>query len=130
MLDDSSSPCVPDLTGAVSRAACDLAAAIDAAAIVTTTTSGSTARLVARLRPTASILGMTTSLEVAKQLNLSWGVIPAVGTHTEDVGELGRAVRTELGRLELASSGDRVVVIAGLPLGYSDASNAIRVVEL
>lgn len=130
MLTHSASPCVPHVTGAVSRAACELAASIDAAAIVTPTTSGSTARLVARLRPAAAVLGMTTSHEVSRQLNLSWGVIPAVGAPTDDVQVLAAAIRKELSRQGLGGSGDRVVVIAGLPLGYSDASNAIRVIEL
>jgi pyruvate kinase len=130
MLNDSASPCVPDLTGAVSRAACELAASIGAVAIVTTTTSGSTSRLLARLRPASTILGMTTSDTVARQLRLSWGVIPAVGEPTDDMQVLGGAIRREIVRHELGASGDRVVVIAGLPLGYSDSSNAIRVIEL
>ena len=130
MLTDSLSLAVPDLTGAISRATCELAASIKATAIVTTTTSGDTARLVARHRPAAPILGMTTSAEVARQLNLSWGVIPAVGMETEDTVELGNTVLNELSRLGLAKKGDRVVITAGLPLGFSDSTNVIRVLEL
>jgi len=62
MLADSLSPTIPDLTGAISRAACELASDINASAIVTTTASGSTARLVARLRPATPVLAMTTSV--------------------------------------------------------------------
>ena len=130
MLTDSLSPSVPNLTGAISRATCELAASIGAAAIVTTTTSGGTARLVARHRPAAPILGMTTSAEVARQLSLSWGVIPAVGKETEDSVELGAAVLDELSRLGLAEKGGRIVITAGLPLGYSDSTNVIRVLEV
>jgi pyruvate kinase len=129
MLIDSLSPSVPDLTGAISRATCELAAAITATAIVTTTTSGDTARLVARHRPAAPILGMTTSAEVARQLSLSWGVIPTVAVETEDTVELGNAVFNELARLGIGKKGDRVVITAGLPLGFSDSTNVIRVFE-
>jgi len=130
MLTDSLSPTVPELTGAISRAACELAADIDAAAIVTTTASGGTARLVARLRPATPVLAMTTSVAVARQLSLSWGVIPAVGEETEDAIELGNAVLNQLSRHGLGEQGDRVVVTAGLPLGFSDSTNVIRVIEL
>jgi pyruvate kinase len=130
MLTDSLSPAVPDLTGAISRAACELAASIDATAIVTTTTSGDTARLVARHRPAAPILAMTTSAEVARQLSLSWGVLPAVGMETEDTVELGKAVLEALSELGLGEKGDRIVITAGLPLGYSDSTNVIRVLEV
>jgi pyruvate kinase len=127
MLVESGSPCVPELTGAISRAACELAASIGAAAIITTTSSGSTARLVARLRPSAPVLGMTTSVEAARQLTLSWGVIPAVGPETSDEQILGHDLRKQLSAHDLASTGDRLVITAGLPLGESDATNAIRV---
>jgi pyruvate kinase len=130
MTSDSASPQVPEVTGAVSRAACELAAAIGAAAIVTTTTSGATARLIARLRPRAPILGVTTSPEVARQLDLSWGVIPAVTAATDDISVLGQALLRELTRRGLAKRGDSVVVTAGLPLGFSDSTNLLRIHRL
>jgi pyruvate kinase len=130
MLADSASPLVPELTGAVSRATCELAASIGAAAIVTTTSTGSTARLVARHRPAAPILGITTSERVARQLELSWGVIPAVGRTIDDTLDLGDMVLGELARHEIGKPGDRILVTAGLPLGYSDRTNLIRVLEL
>jgi pyruvate kinase len=130
MLADSLSPTIPDLTGAISRAACELASDIDASAVVTTTASGSTARLVARLRPATPVIAMTTSEAVARQLNLSWGVISAAANQTESTEILGGAILAELTRLGLGEKGNRVVVTAGLPLGYSDSTNVIRVFEL
>ena len=130
MLSDSQSQSVPDVTGAISRAACELAADVGAAAIVTTTASGDTARLVARLRPATPVLAMTTSEAVGRQLNLSWGVIPAVAEQTESTERLGSAIRAELTRLGLGGKGTRVVITAGLPLGSSDSTNVIRVEEL
>ena len=130
MATDAPSEGVPDITGAISRAACRLAREIRAAAIVTTTTSGSTARLIARHRPDRPVLGMTTSVEVARQLSLSWGVIPTTTTETSDRSVLGKAVLTELDSQNLASSGDHVVIAAGLPLGFSDSANVLRIHQM
>ena len=130
MLSDSDSPVVAGVTNAISRAAYELASGIDAAAIVTTTASGDTARLVARLRPVNPVLAMTTSRSVARQLNLSWGVIPAIAAETESTEELGDAIFAELARHGLGGKGNRVVITAGLPLGESKSTNVIRVDEL
>jgi pyruvate kinase len=130
MLLDSQSPSVPSVTGAISRAACELAADIGAVAIVTTTASGGTARLVARLRPITPVLAMTTSASVSRQLNLSWGVVSATVEPTESTDKLGRAILAELTRLGLGGRGTRVVITAGLPLGASDSTNVIQVLEL
>jgi pyruvate kinase len=130
MLSDSQSPSVPSVTGAISRAACELATDVGAAAIVTTTASGDTARLVARLRSVTPVLAMTTSEAVARQLNLSWGVIPVVAEQTESTEILGATILAELTRLGLGGKGTRVVITAGLPLGSSDSTNVIRVEEL
>ena len=130
MLEDSESSCVPEVTGAISRAACELAASIGAAAIVTTTASGATARLVARLRPRTPVLAMTASEPAARQLALSWGVTPAVAELATDGEAITAAVRRQLEIHGLGAAGDRVVITAGLPLGGSGTTNLIRVLEL
>ena len=130
MASDSDSPTVHEITAAISRAASDLAGEIGAAAIATTTASGDTARLVARLRPKAPVLGVTSVLEVARQLTLSWGVVPTVVLTPQDASALGDAVLMELDRLQLASRGDHVIITAGLPLGSSNSTNVIRIHQL
>jgi pyruvate kinase len=120
----------PDVTGAISRAACDLAGAVGAAAIVTTTTSGGTARLIARHRPRVPVLGIASSATVARQLMLSWGVIPVAATATADVASLGGLVRHELAALGIARPGDHVVIVAGLPLGFSDSASLLQIRRL
>jgi pyruvate kinase len=127
---DPSTPATPDITGAISRAACKLAEEIGAAAIVTATTSGNTARLIARHRPGTPVLGVTTSVAVARQLSLSWGVVPTTTSETADLVALGKALVNELGSHELAKSGDHVVIAAGLPLGFSDSANVLRIHQL
>ncbi len=127
---DSDDPDGPDITGAISRAACKLADEIGAAAIVTTTTSGSTARLIARHRPATPVLGVTTSAAVARQLKLSWGVTPTTIAETTDISALGKALVEELAIHGLARRGDHVVIVAGLPLGFSDSANVLRIHQL
>jgi pyruvate kinase len=129
---DEDSPAIgsPNITGALSRAACKLAEEIGAVAMVTTTESGRTARLIVRHRPFAPVLGITNPEVVARQLNLSWGVIPLSTTALDDPVALGRLVRRALTDTKLANPGDLVVIVAGLPLGTSDAPNMIRVHQL
>ena len=115
---------------AITRAASELAGEIGAAAIATTTDSGDTARLVARLRPKSPVLGVTSVLEVARQLTLSWGVVPTVAPNTQGASALGDAVLAELDRLQLAHRGDHVIITAGLPLGSSKSTNVIRIHQL
>ncbi len=129
MLTDSVSPCVPEITAAISRAACELADSIGAAAIVTTTTSGATARLVARLRPSAPVCAMTTSTAVLRQLSLSWGVVATTAEKTSDIAAFGAHVRRALTVRGFDIEGDRVVITAGLPLGVSGSTNMLQVLD-
>jgi pyruvate kinase len=130
MIADSVSPVVPELTGAISRAACELAADIGAAAILANTSSGATARLVARLRPACPVLGVTPSLAVARQLTLSWGVSAAVALQRSGLDDLGTDLRALLAAQGLDSPRNRIVLTAGLPLGRSGRTNLLRVYEL
>jgi pyruvate kinase len=119
-----------DITSAISRAACRLADAVGAAAIITTTSSGGTARLIARHRPTTPVLGVTSSVAVARQLALSWGVIPLAAATTTDIDAVGRLILTELEAQRIAGRGDHVVFAAGLPLGFSDSANLLQIRRL
>jgi pyruvate kinase len=130
MIADSDSPIVPELTAAVSRAACELADSIDADAILSTTTSGATSRMVARLRPAAPVLGLTPFTSVVRQLTVSWGVFAVETEETTDIASLGAGVRKVLAAQGLEISGNRVVVTAGLPVGVSGSTNLIRVLEI
>lgn len=121
---------VPNVTAALSRAACELAAEIGAAAMVTTTDTGNTARLIVRHRPNVPVLGITESEAVARQLGLSWGLISVATGSRRDAADLGALALRELVDKELAGPGDLVVVVAGLPLGISDAPNVLRIHRL
>jgi pyruvate kinase len=115
---------------AVARAACRLAADLEAAAIVTCTQSGATARRVARYRPRCPVLAPTPHAETSRRLALVWGVTPLLhpGQPATDeliAGALGAALAA--GRVQ---RGQTVVVTAGVPAGSPGTTNTIRVQTL
>jgi pyruvate kinase len=120
---------LPTEAAAISRAAGLLALDLAAAAIVATTTSGSTARLVSRLRPTTPILALATSAEVERQLVLSWGVIPSKIDAFDDIESAFDVAQRRCVEVGLARPGDRIVATAGLPLHRAGTTNVIRVLE-
>ena len=118
------------LPDSVARAACGMAADIDATAIVTCTQSGRTARRVARYRPRAPILAPTPHAETYHRLALVWGVTPLLNQSEPTTDEL---IAGALG-VALASTrvrrGDTVVIIAGVPVGRPGMTNLIKVETL
>jgi pyruvate kinase len=121
---------IPDPTAAaISRAACLLADDLDAAAIVASTMSGGTARLVSRLQPPTPIVGMTACAAVERQLGLSWGVMTARVKGLATIDDACAAARAWCLDHGLAVSGDAIVVTAGLPLNEPGTTNVVRVIE-
>ncbi len=100
---------------------------IKAAAIVTFTTSGSTALRAARERPEAPVLALTPNLDVARKLCLVWGLHTL---KTEDVNSfeemIGKARRMAL-KQGLAGPGERIVITAGVPFGTPGSTNALHI---
>jgi pyruvate kinase len=123
-------PAEPTTADALSESAAEIARIIDARAMACYTSSGSTARRIARERPPVPILVMTASRHVARRLGLLWG---AHAVHTRDVGSfeemVGKARRMAL-RHRLAGPGERIVIMAGVPFGISGSTNVIHVVKL
>jgi pyruvate kinase len=118
------------LPDAVARAACRMAADIDAAAIVTCTQSGRTARRVARYRPRAPILAPTPRAETYRRLALVWGVTPLMNQSqptTDELIEEALGVALAAGRVQ---RGNTVVITAGVPVARPGMTNVIRVETL
>jgi pyruvate kinase len=116
-----------DLSQAISHAASSLAKEVKAAAIVTPTESGSTSQWVSRLRPRQPILALSRHLSTIKRLNLCWGVYPVLvpdWKDTDDMLERAKRIPKELG---LAKQGDRIVIIAGVPISIRGTTNLIKV---
>jgi len=126
----TSTPAEATTADALSESAKHIARIISAAAMVCYTSSGSTARRIARERPTVPILVMTASRTVARRLGLQWGVHAVA---TRDVGNfeemIGKARRMAL-RHQIAGPEDRLIIMAGVPFGVSGSTNVIHVVRL
>ena len=117
-------PTAPD---AISAAAAQVAHTIKSAAIVSYTTSGSTALRAARERPDVPILVLTSKIETARRLAATWGAhcveTPDVRSFQEMV-EKACVIALEEG---IAKSGDKLIVTAGVPFGTPGATNVLRI---
>jgi pyruvate kinase len=116
-----------DLPQAISHAAPLLAEEVKAVAIITPTESGSTTQWVSRLRPRQPILALSRHLSTVRRLNLCWGVYPVLvpdWKDTDDMLERSKKMPKELG---LASTGDKIVIIAGVPISIPGTTNLIKV---
>ena len=102
-----------DIQTAVSAAVCDLASDLNLAAIVPVTESGATALAVAMHRPNAPILAATPTVQVARRLQLVWGVRPMVMTFTGDTDSMLALVITTIRAAGLVAPGQQVAITAG-----------------
>jgi len=112
---------------AISAAARQVARTVDAAAIVSYTTSGATALRAARERPDVPILVLTSNLQTARRLALLWG---AHSVHSRDVSNFSDMVQKAIRaahREGFAEAGARVVITAGVPFGTPGATNILRI---
>ena len=117
-------PTAPD---AITAAAAQVAATINAAAVVSYTTSGSTALRAARERPDVPILVLTASIETARRLALTWG---AHCVHTADITSFTEMVQKacrEAVKEGIAAAGDKLAVTAGVPFGTPGSTNVLRI---
>jgi pyruvate kinase len=130
LLKEPFSKLLPLSEAAISRAACWLAEDIQPAAIVASTTSGNTARLIARFRCRFPLVGMTPSQATCRQLNLSWGVIPSLIPHYEDTDEMFAMAKTWVAAKGLAGPGDRLIITAGVPAGVPGTTNLVKVIDM
>jgi pyruvate kinase len=117
----------PTIGGAMSNAACDLAEALGARAILVPTFSGTTANAVARLRPRRPIIALTHMDWAMRQLALEWGVTPVMISECADVEELWDASIGAARDAGLLEPGDRVVITAGTAVNIPGSTNIIKV---
>jgi pyruvate kinase len=112
---------------AIAAAARQVATTIDAEAIATFTATGSTTLRVARERPEAPILGLTSSMTTARRMAVVWGVHSVVSVEPHSMTDMvAKAIRAAA--MEgFAKPGDEVVVTAGVPFGTPGTTNALRV---
>jgi len=128
--EDDISNKLPLSGAAVSRAAAWMAVDLNAAFIVAATTSGSTARVMARLRPPNPILGFTANPATHRQLCLSCGVIPALVPAYDDFDEMLWQINRYLKDNDLARRESRIILTAGTPLNVPGTTNLIKVFKI
>ena len=117
----------PNVTNAISHATVTTAHDLGAAAIITVTKSGTTARMISKFRPACPIICCTTNPAAQRQMNLSWGVVPIMAEEKDNMDALfDHAVDCAVNAGYL-SSGDLVVITAGAPLGVSGTTNLLKV---
>ncbi|MBI9013767.1 MAG: pyruvate kinase [Clostridiales bacterium] len=115
------------VTFAVSHATCNTAQDLDAAAIITATSSGFTTRKVSQFRPKAPIVATTINERVRRKLALVWGVetvLVDMATSADEIFEMGINKSKEAGFIK---KGDLVVITAGVPIGVTGATNLMKV---
>jgi len=114
-------------TDAISHATAQISHELGAAAIVTSTQSGYTARMVSKYRPQSTIVAVTPCEKTVRRMLLMWGVYPILGPSFNNTDEMVQSAVTTSLKEGVVKDGDLVVVTAGVPAGLSGTTNMIRV---
>ena len=126
----TATPAEATTADALAESAGNIANTVSVAAMVCYTSTGSTARRIARERGPVPLLVMTAHRSVARRMGLTWGVH---AVHTRDVASfeemVGKAKRMVL-RHKLAAGGQRVIIMAGIPFGTAGSTNVIHVARV
>jgi pyruvate kinase len=115
-----------EISDAISFAAAEMAQDLEAAAILTSTDFGTTARLISRFRPAAPVIAVTPREETWRRLALSWGVFPLLAHNLTDTDHMFQVVKEEALKAGWLKEGDAVVITAGTPLGRRGSTNLIK----
>ncbi|MGD9202484.1 MAG: pyruvate kinase [Chitinispirillia bacterium] len=116
-----------NVTNAISLATCEAAHSLGAAAIISVTKSGHTARVVSKCRPACPIIASTISMKVYNQLALSWGVHPVLSKFKESTDKIFEGAVYEACQTGIVKNGDLVVITGGMPVGISGTTNTLKV---
>jgi pyruvate kinase len=117
----------PTIGQAMSNAACDIAEALEAKALLVPTFTGRTASAVARLRPRRPIIGLTHLGHSLQHMALEWGVTPVSIPECPDVEELWTTSLEAARQTGIVEQGDRVVITAGTAVNIPGSTNVIKV---
>ncbi|WP_128894692.1 pyruvate kinase [Longirhabdus pacifica] len=116
-----------NVTEAISQAVSNSALDLNASAIITSTESGYTARMISKYRPKAPIIAITPHDHVMRKLSLVWGAITLKSDNADTTDEMFQIAldrSTEEGHIK---EGDIVVITAGVPVGRSGTTNLMKV---
>jgi pyruvate kinase len=119
----------PEATGAdaIAAASREIAETLELSAIICWTSSGSTGLRVARERPKPPVVAITPSLATGRKLSLVWGVHCVVAEDAHDQDDMVDRAGSIAFRDGFAKAGQRVIIVAGVPLGTPGATNMLRI---
>jgi len=116
-----------DIQSSICYSASRIANRLGIDTIVAMTESGSSALSIASCRPKASIISMSPSKKVCEKVSLIWGLRSIIVEEFKNTDEMIEKVESHLLSHDLLKSGERYVIIAGVPVGISGTTNMIRV---
>ena len=119
-----------DIDDAISDMARILSEEVNAALVLAASFSGETGRLISRVRPNLTILVATNTDRVRRQLNMSWGVKPFILMPCRSIEELVERSITYIKNNKIAKKGDRMIIVAGEPVGQAGNVNLVEVREI
>ena len=114
-------------TDAISHATVQVAHELNAAAIITSTESGYTARMVSKSRPQSVIVAVTPKEKMVRRMLLLWGVMPVFVPQSSNTDEMMSNAVAGAMASGWVKTGDLVVITAGIPVGITGTTNMIRV---
>ena len=112
---------------AIARAACEAADSLNAKAIVALTLTGSIARSIARWRPKTPVIAISPRPEVSNRMSLIWGVYGMQNPLFYNTDELLQQLPDLMKKLGLVSSGDTIVITAGIPINQVRPTNMVKI---
>ncbi len=130
LLKEPDSAALSLIGSSITKAACYLARKLSATCIVVTSKSGKTARKVARFRPQATIVGITSEEKTYRQMSLFWGVAPLLEKEKKKPTELADLALEFIVENKLGKSGDRVILTSGYPSLQSGTTDMLKVLTI
>jgi pyruvate kinase len=115
---------------AVSIATCHTALNLDINTIITTTKSGSTARMISRYRPKARIIAVTPKLSTMRELGINWGVFPVLIDEIKNTDDLFEKVRQYIYSSGILKDEKQVIITAGIPFGIEGITNMMKIEKI
>ncbi|KON86771.1 pyruvate kinase [Sporosarcina globispora] len=116
-----------NITDAIGQSVAHTALNLDVNAIITPTESGHTARMISKYRPKAPIVAVTSNDHVSRRLSLTWGVYPQIGQKASTTDDMLDIAVEESVNSGIVSSGDLVVITAGVPVGEAGTTNLMKI---
>lgn len=115
------------VTDAISHATCTTSVDLNASAIITSTSSGYTARMVSKFRPKCPIIATTNDEKIMRRLALTWGVYSVKSSDSKNTDEVIENSIEAARSANYINNGELVVITAGVPVGVSGTTNLIKV---